>query len=119
MQKMAMLLILGICAAVSAPVTAPATAQGQSMSFFVSSTGSGMGGNLGGLAGADKHCQTIWWTVIVISRERWCGSCPRTAPLGARRKALVTGVACAPSGAPRSRPPASALSRNERHSHLA
>jgi len=33
-------------------------------------------------------------------------SCRRTAPLGARRKALVTGVACAPSGAPRPAPPA-------------
>ena len=55
MQKMAMLVILGISAAVSAPVVA----QGQSMSFFVSSSGSGMGANLGGLAGADKHCQTL------------------------------------------------------------
>jgi len=34
------------------------------------------------------------------------GSCPRTAPLGARPKASVTGEACAPSGAPRSRSPA-------------
>jgi hypothetical protein len=34
------------------------------------------------------------------------GSCPRTAPPGARRKALVTGDASAPGGAPRSRSPA-------------
>jgi hypothetical protein len=34
------------------------------------------------------------------------GSCPRTAPPGARRKALVTADASAPGGAPRSRPPA-------------
>lgn len=59
MQKMAMLLILGISVGVAAPGTTPVVAQGQSMSFFVSSTGSGMGGNLGGLAGADKHCQTL------------------------------------------------------------
>ena len=34
------------------------------------------------------------------------GSCRGTAPLGARHRALVAGVACAPSGAPRPAPPA-------------
>src|SRR5439155_17631632 len=42
----------------------------------------------------DERCEQPNRTHAVAS-----GSCPRTAPLGARHNALVTGVACAPSGA--------------------
>jgi len=35
-------------------------AQQSAMTFFVTSVGSGKGADLGGLAGADRHCQSLW-----------------------------------------------------------
>jgi hypothetical protein len=58
-MKKAVVLCLGISAALLSPGLSGAQAQQNDMTFFLTSAGPGKGGDLGGVEGADRHCQTL------------------------------------------------------------
>src|SRR3954454_17662153 len=58
-MKKAVVLCLGISAALLSSGLSGAQAQQNDMTFFLTSAGPGKGGALGGVEGADRHCQTL------------------------------------------------------------
>jgi hypothetical protein len=55
----AMILCLGVSAALLSPSLNESAQAQQNMTFFITSAGPGKGGDLGGIEGADRHCQSL------------------------------------------------------------